>query len=121
MNPDLQNLEKKIIETLEEAKAEEIISLNVNHLTSITDKILICTGTSKRHSHAIAEHVISAAKKMGLQPLGVEGMDSSEWVLIDLGHMIVHVMLSALRQFYSLEKLWSMTQERIESSSRKTS
>src|SRR5438046_1691783 len=119
MKPDIQDLENKLIETLEDAKAADIVSLDVRHLTSMTDKILICTGTSRRHVSAIAQHAVTAAKKMDMQPLGVEGADFSEWILIDLGTLIVHIMVADARAFYSLEKLWTMTQEKIEASSRK--
>lgn len=116
MTENLQDLEQNLTKTLEDAKAEDILSLDVRHLTSITDKMLICTGTSRRHVQAIAEHAVTTAKKMGSQPLGVEGTDSAEWVLIDLGSLVIHIMLPELRQFYSLEKLWTMTE-----STRKTS
>ena len=86
----------------------------------MTDKILICTGTSRRHVNAIAEHAVTAAKKMNMQPLGVEGVDFAEWVLIDLGPLILHIMVAESREFYSLEKLWTMTQEKIETTSRKS-
>lgn len=116
MTPNLQDLEKSLTSTLEDAKAEDILTLDVRHLTSITDKMMICTGTSRRHIQAIGEHAVITAKKMGFQPLGVEGTDSAEWILIDLGPLVLHIMLPELRQFYSLEKLWTMTE-----SARKTS
>ncbi len=105
---NLQDLEEKLIETLEDAKAEKIVVLEVSHLTSITNKMIICSGTSHRHVKAISEHVITTAKKMGAPPLGVEGADSAEWILVDLGPMLLHIMLPELREYYNLEKLWSM-------------
>lgn len=111
MNSNVQDLEKNLISALEDSKAEDILSLDVSHLTSITDKMMICTGTSSRHRRAIAEHAITKAKKIPWQPLGVEGgEESAEWILIDFGPLVLHILSPESRQFYSLEKLWTKTQ-----------
>jgi ribosome-associated protein len=110
MQNNLHNLEKKIIEILENAKAEDILHLDVQHLTDITHKVIICTGTSSRHTKAIAEHVVENVKKMGLQPLGVEGFESGEWILIDLGSVVLHIMQCKSRDYYQLESLWQKSQ-----------
>lgn len=81
--------------------------LDVANQSHITDFMVICSGTSKTHVRAIAENMIVEAKTAGMQPLGVEGRDSSEWVLVDLGGVILHVMQQATREFYDLEKLWT--------------
>lgn len=103
---DLVNL---IINILDEGKAEEIIKLDVHELTSITDWMIICSATSKRHAHALGDHVVSKVKAKGIQPLGVEGENQNEWLLVDLGDIVIHIMLPEIRKFYSLEKLWSVT------------
>ena len=89
-------------------KAKDVTVLNVQSLTTITDTMIICTGTSNRHVKSIAEAVAEKCKEAGYRPLGMEGMEESEWVLVDLGHAIVHVMQVQARAFYQLEKLWDM-------------
>jgi ribosome-associated protein len=103
---DLLNL---VIRILEENKAEEIIKLEVHELTTLTDWIVICSATSKRHAHALGDHVVTRIKAQGVQPFGVEGEDQNEWLLVDLGDIVIHIMLPEVRRFYSLEKLWSVT------------
>lgn len=101
----IKNLIKK---TLDEHKAENIVSINVNKLTSVTDYIVVCSANSTRQVKALAEHVMVACKHQGIQPLGHEGTDGSdEWALIDLGDVVVHVMLETARTFYDLERLWN--------------
>lgn len=99
-------LESIVLNTLDDHKAKDVINIDVRHLTSVTDQIIVCTGTSKRHVITLAEHLITNAKHNGVQPLGVEGKENGEWALVDLGDIVVHIMLSETREFYSLEKLW---------------
>ena len=96
-----------VIDKIEDLKAKNITVLDVSKQSTITDTMIICTGTSKTHVRSIGEHVIVSAKDAGVQPLGVEGRDSSEWVLVDLGSVILHVMQEQTRDYYELEKLWS--------------
>lgn len=109
MNPALHStvaLETIAIDALEEMKARDIMTINVQSISNVTDTMIIASGTSQRHIRSLAENVVKYAKKQGKQPLGVEGQQNTEWVLVDLGDVIVHVMTAASRQFYDLERLW---------------
>ena len=92
---------------LDELKGLEIRSLDVRELTDVTDFMVIASGRSDRQVKALAQNVIEKAKASGIQPLGVEGMDRGEWVLVDLCDVVVHVMQKETRETYQLEKLWS--------------
>ncbi len=98
-------------EALEEIKALNLVQLDVADRTSVTDYMLIASGNSERHVRSLAGNVVQQAKRAGVTPLGVEGERGGEWVLVDLGDVIVHVMLPAVREFYQLEKLWSVEHE----------
>jgi len=100
-------LKTLVIDALEDLKAQDIAVLDVARLTSVTDRMVLATGTSTRHVSALAATVLQAAKDEGLAPLGVEGENGSDWVLVDLGQLVVHVMLPETRQLYDLERLWA--------------
>ncbi len=104
-------LKTLITETLEDMKAQDISILDVAHLTSICDTMVICTGTSSRHVKSISDALVEAAKKNNFPVQGVEGKMQSEWVLTDLGDAVVHIMRDEIRSFYQLEKLWSSPEE----------
>jgi ribosome-associated protein len=93
---------------LEDLKADNVHALDVRHLTTVTDTMVIASGRSDRHVRAIAAAVVEQCKKAGHRPLGVEGELSGEWVLVDLADVVVHVMLPRVREFYNLEKLWDL-------------
>lgn len=95
-----------IIDKIDDMKGRDIITLDVRGKSSITDTLIICSGNSNRHVRAIADHVASEMRHAGIEPIGVEGQETGEWVLVDLGEVIVHVMQDEARGFYQLEKLW---------------
>ncbi len=100
-----------VLHILDEMKAQEVVTLDVTHLTDIADAMVICSGTSNRHTKSIAEHLLTESKQQGRQPLGIEGQEFGDWILVDLGDVIVHIMLPETREFYSLEKLWSSAKQ----------
>jgi ribosome-associated protein len=95
-----------VTDALEGMKGKDIVHLDVRGLSSVTDYMVIATGTSNRHVKSLAEEVSFKAKQAGFAPLSVEGEMNSDWVLADLGDVIVHVMQTDARSFYDLERLW---------------
>lgn len=91
---------------LVDAKAQDITNMDVRGITDITDLMVICTGTSNRHVKAIADRLMANAKTAGFEIVGFEGEQDCEWVLVDLGDAIVHVMQQSAREHYELEDLW---------------
>jgi len=102
---------KLAVAALEDLKAQDILSINVREKTSITDYMVIASGTSSRHVKSLVDNVLEKVKEQGVRPLGSEGLDSGEWALLDLGDVVVHVMQPSTRQFYDLEKLWQGTEQ----------
>jgi ribosome-associated protein len=103
------SLKTVVTDALADMKALEVKVLDVRGLTDIADFMVIASGTSDRHVRSVAQRVVEKTKEAGFRPHGVEGQQDSDWVLIDLNEMIVHVMLPRVREFYGLEKLWDMT------------
>jgi ribosome-associated protein len=93
---------------LDDLKAQDITALDVRHLTSVTDTMIFASGRSDRHVRSIADSVVERCKEAGIAPLGVEGQEAGEWILVDLGDVVVHVMLPRVREFYNLERLWDI-------------
>ncbi|MEP6483799.1 MAG: ribosome silencing factor [Rudaea sp.] len=100
-----------MIAALEDLKAKDVREIDVRGKTSIADLLVIASGTSTRHVKSLADEVVKCVKKAGMMPLGVEGQREAEWVLVDLGDIIVHVMLPRIREFYGLERLWTVESE----------
>lgn len=103
-----QELNTIIINALEDLKGKEIVSMDVSELSDVMDTLIIASGTSNRHVKSLATNAVQDAKDKGLPALGIEGLESGEWVLADFGDTVLHVMMPATRDFYDLEKLWSM-------------
>lgn len=104
----IDELKQRAIKALEDMKAEDILVLDVKDKTTVTDWIIVATGSSSRHVKSIANNVVITAKEAGRPPLGSEGEEDGEWVLVDLGDVIVHVMQRQVREYYDLESLWSV-------------
>lgn len=105
---DSDRLLEIVLTALDDMKGVDVRVIDVRDLTSITDRMVIVSGTSTRHVKALAENVALQAKQHGYKPLGIEGENAAEWVLVDLADVVVHVMLPKIRDFYALEKLWSV-------------
>jgi len=103
---EVEEIKDLVIHALEELKAVDVMVLDVRGKSNVTDFMVIASGTSSRHVKAMANNVVVEVKKAGIIPLGVEGESSSEWVLVDLVDVVVHIMLPETRDFYQLEKLW---------------
>ncbi|RKG37634.1 ribosome silencing factor [Acinetobacter rongchengensis] len=110
---DVRTCLKVVQEALLDVKAKDIIELNVSAISNVADAIVIASGTSTRHVKALADNVAEEARKAGFRPIGVEGERDAEWILIDLGLVVVHVMLPTARKFYDLESLWRTTPESV--------
>ncbi len=102
-----EQLKELVVEALADLKAVNTVTLDVADLTDVMDYLVIASGTSNRHVKSLADNVCMEAKKQGQRALGVEGEDAGEWVLVDFGDVVVHVMLPATRDFYDLERLWA--------------
>lgn len=100
---DRENL---VCKTLDDLKGIDIKVLNVEGMTCVTDRMILCTGRSSRHVKSTASNLVTELKKHNIQPFGVEGLETSDWVLIDIGDIIVHIMQQEARDFYNLEALW---------------
>ena len=102
----MELLKESILNILEDNKAENISMIDVKNKSSVTDTMIIVSGRSTRHVKAIADNLVTNLKKNKVKPIGIEGYNKSEWILLDYGDLLVHVMHPEARAFYSLEKLW---------------
>lgn len=107
----VEALRQFVIDKIEDLKGRDITIIDMQHKSNLTDYMVVCSGNSKRHVISIAENLYLEAKRAGKKPLGMEGQDTGEWVLVDLDDIVVHVMQDETRDFYQLEKLWSETSE----------
>lgn len=98
-----------VVDALDDVKAKDIVRLDVRDMTTVTDYMVVASGTSNRHVKALVDNVAEKAREAGHRPIGIEGEDGGEWVLLDLQDTLVHVMLPKVREFYNLEKLWSIS------------
>src|ERR1700712_2590491 len=103
---DIKKLQTLVVDALEDVKAQDIVVYDTSHLTSLFDRIAIASGTSNRQTKALAASVRDKVKENGGRILSLEGEETGEWVLVDLGDMIVHIMQPAIRAYYRLEELW---------------
>jgi len=102
-----ETLKTLVVDALDDLKAVNPVTLDVKALTDVMDYLVIASGTSNRHVKSLADNVCMKAREEGVRPLGVEGEDAGDWVLVDFGDVVVHVMLPATRDFYDLERLWA--------------
>lgn len=110
--PPVDVLLSTVLDAVAEIKAVDVVEIDVRGKTSVCDHMVIASGTSTRHVKSIADEVVKFAKRLDCQPLGVEGEREAEWVLVDLGDVVVHVMLPRVREFYGLEGLWDVSPSR---------
>ena len=106
--PPTETLLKTVRDATEELKAKDVVEIDVRGKSSVTDYMVVASGTSTRHVKSIADEVVKHAKNLDVMPLGVEGEREAEWVLVDLGDVVVHIMLPRVREFYALERLWTV-------------
>mgnify|MGYP002776990677 CR=1 FL=1 len=109
--PPVEVLLSTVRSAVGELKAKDVVEIDVRGKSSVTDYMVIASGTSTRHVKSIADEVVKFAKNLDVMPLGVEGEREAEWVLVDLGDVVVHVMLPRVREFYALERLWTVGDE----------
>lgn len=109
--PSVDELLRTVRDAVEELKGRDAVEIDVRGKSSVTDYMVIVSGTSTRHVKSIAGEVVKFAKRLDVMPLGVEGEREAEWVLVDLGDVVVHVMLPRVREFYALERLWTVGDE----------
>jgi ribosome-associated protein len=110
---DIRKLQRLIVDALEDVKAHDIVVLNTTKLSDLFDRVVIASGTSNRQTRSLANSVVEKIKGAGGEVLSVEGTENGEWVLVDLGDAVVHLMQPAIRKYYSLEEIWGGTPVRM--------
>lgn len=109
---DIRKLQKIAVAALEDVKAKDIEVINTSKLSALFDRVIIATGDSNRHVKSLARSVHDKAREADVQVIGIEGEETGEWVLVDLGDIVVHVMQPAVRAYYNLEELWKVVPKR---------
>ena len=117
---DIKKLQTLVVDALEDVKGQDIVLFDTTHLTSLFDRIAVVSGTSNRQTKALAASVRDKVKAAGGDVVGLEGEDTGEWVLVDLGDMIVHIMQPAIRQYYRLEEIWGEKPVKLGAAKRKS-
>ncbi|HAV35703.1 MAG TPA: ribosome silencing factor [Massilia sp.] len=117
---DIKKLQTLVVDALEDVKGQDIMLFDTTHLTSLFDRIAVVSGTSNRQTKALAASVRDKVKEAGGDVVGLEGEDTGEWVLVDLGDMIVHIMQPAIRQYYRLEEIWGEKPVKLGAAKRKS-
>jgi ribosome-associated protein len=112
-----EQIQKLAIDTLNDMKAIDLVTIDVRGLTSITDMMIVCSGRSSRHVKSMAESVVTAAKQSKVSYIKMEGEREGDWVIVDLADVVVHIMLPTMRDFYRLEDLWEPVQKKREQQS----
>ena len=110
---DIKKMEKAVVDALKDIKGREILVLKVGHLSSLFERVIIASGDSARQVKALARNVEDSLREQGARVLSVEGADNGEWVLVDLGDIVVHVMQPAVRQYSNLEELWDQPEPKM--------
>jgi ribosome-associated protein len=105
-----EQLKSLVTDALKELKAADVAVIDVAEVSGFTDYMVIASGTSTRHVKSLAENLIRRCRSAGVRPLGVEGEGVAEWILVDLGDVVAHIMLPEVRDFYNLEKLWRLVE-----------
>lgn len=103
---DIQKLQRLVIDALEDVKAQDIKIFNTSHITGMFDRVVIVSGSSNRQTRSIASHVISKVKEKAIPIIAFEGHETGEWVLIDIGDIVIHIMQPSIRHYYNLEEIW---------------
>lgn len=103
---DIRKQQRAVVNALEDVKAQDIKVFNTEALTSLFDRVVIATATSNRQTRALAHSVQETARETGMQVIATEGLETGEWVVVDLGDVVVHIMQPAIRQYYNLEEIW---------------
>lgn len=103
---NIQKLQRLVIDALEDVKAQDIKVFNTTHLTGLFDRVIIASGQSNRQTRSLARSVVDAVRAHGIEIVALEGEDSGEWVLLDIGDIVIHCMQPAIRSYYNLEAIW---------------
>ena len=105
---DAKALSDFVQSILDENSAQDVIEIDINGKSSVADYMLVASGRSNRHVNALADYVIRALKEQGFKSLGIEGRETGDWILVDVGDVILHIFRPEVRLFYNLEKIWSV-------------